>query len=389
MQNEAECPSSHFHTLFDQAKYQVDDYSVTTEDGYVLKIWRIRLKQNLLQQLPNAFKNNINQPVMMQHGASMAADNWFINGEDKSLGFYLVNKGYDVWAGSNRGTKDCKTHINKNITSKEFYDFSFQEMGWFDLPAFYKLVLAQYNNQTKVIYVGHSQGTSQFMSAALDESTKKMVKDNTKKFIAIAPIAILTEMKEKAISVFKTKVVEVLEKFGVYELLSSGCGSPDYWPYKRLNQFCSYFRTACKPLVNALGGDPAIHNIFGRIDIMLSYYPSGYSIKSALHYEQLVYAKDSEGNSLFQAWDYGEKGNMEHYGQKTPIIWSFADWDIDTAFIAGDQDSLATPDNIAKLLQKIDKKYYTFSNIPGWGHTTPIIPLNPQPLYDLVDKALE
>jgi len=149
----------------------------------------VSLQQSLLEKLPDKYRNNIGKPIMLQHGLSGAADSWFMNGINKSIGFYLVNKGYDVWVGSNRGTKDCKSHINKNITKSEFYDYSFQEMGWFDLPEFYKLILAHYNsNKTEIIYIGHSQGTSQFFVAAMDESTKNLIKSSTKKLIAISPI---------------------------------------------------------------------------------------------------------------------------------------------------------------------------------------------------------
>lgn len=155
-----------------------------------------------------------------------------MNGEDKSPGFFLVNKGYDVWAGSNRGTKDCKSHTNKNITKSEFYAFSFQQMGLFDLPAFYKLILSKYNdNTTKIIYIGHSQGTTQFFAAVADESTKKWVRSHTKKFIALAPIAYMTEIKDKEylfLSKYVKQIEEMAKTAGVNNIMNFGCYKEDW-----------------------------------------------------------------------------------------------------------------------------------------------------------------
>merc|ERR1719498_2168925 len=108
-----------------------------------------------------------------------------------------------------------------------------------------------------------------------------------------------------------------------------------------------------------------------------------------VHFGQLITAEDVKGNPLFSAYDFGEQENIKHYGQKRPPIWSFDDWNIDTTIIGGDKDLLSTPENIAEILKRIEKKYYTYHNIPNWSHDTPIIPKDPQPLYELIDKALK
>ena len=48
----------------------------------------------------------------------------------------MAREGYDVWVGNNRG--NLYTHENNKIdpikNSKEFHDFSFQDLGKYDLP---------------------------------------------------------------------------------------------------------------------------------------------------------------------------------------------------------------------------------------------------------------
>jgi len=123
------------------------------------------LSESALATLDAKYHKNLGQPVMLQHGLSNSADNWFLNGEDGSLGFHLVNQGYDVWLGNNRGVKYSKTHTNLTITDYVYWQFSFDQMAEYDLPAFYKRILIDYPARTKIIYMGHSEGTSQMFAA--------------------------------------------------------------------------------------------------------------------------------------------------------------------------------------------------------------------------------
>lgn len=100
------------------------------------------------------------KPVILQHGLLDSSDTWIINDEDKAPGFMLANRGYDVWFGNSRGNKHSRNHTKYNPDkNKEFWEFTFQHMADYDLPAIFKHV----NSITgqKVNYIGHSQGTIQ------------------------------------------------------------------------------------------------------------------------------------------------------------------------------------------------------------------------------------
>ena len=60
-----------------------------------------------------------------------------MNGKNESIGFILADKGYDVWFGNSRGNIHSLKHIKYDHEKdlKEFWDFSFEEIGLYDLPA--------------------------------------------------------------------------------------------------------------------------------------------------------------------------------------------------------------------------------------------------------------
>jgi len=132
---------------------------VQTEDGYLLTVFRIQAKGSVIKE---GLK-----PVFFQHGLLDCSDGWIINDEFRAPAFMMANRGYDIWLGNSRGNKYSRKHIKYNPDKdKEFWQFTFQHMGQYDVPAYFKYV----NNATgqKMHYIGHSQGTIQ-MHVALSQ----------------------------------------------------------------------------------------------------------------------------------------------------------------------------------------------------------------------------
>lgn len=90
---------------------------------------------------------------------------WVINSPDLAPAFVLANAGYDVWLGNNRGTVFGQKHVSKDSKSKEFWDFTWEEMGTNDLPAFIDKILAE-TGASRVNYMAHSEGTTQLLAGA-------------------------------------------------------------------------------------------------------------------------------------------------------------------------------------------------------------------------------
>lgn len=73
----------------------------------------------------------------------------------------LAEQYYDVWVGNNRGNvygrRNKKYDAAKN--SKEFFDYSFYENGYYDTRTQVEYALSA-TGHSKLTYVGHSQGTT-------------------------------------------------------------------------------------------------------------------------------------------------------------------------------------------------------------------------------------
>lgn len=78
------------------------------------------------------------------------------------LGYILADAGYDVWMGNTRGNDYSRNHTTLNPDlHPAFWDFTFHEIGIYDLPAIIDYILEKTNNNG-VYYCGHSQGSTSF-----------------------------------------------------------------------------------------------------------------------------------------------------------------------------------------------------------------------------------
>jgi lysosomal acid lipase/cholesteryl ester hydrolase len=151
--NLAFCQSDDALQLIKTAGYKGAAYRVVTEDGYVLKVHRVK-PTNGVSSKP---------PVFLQHGLFVASSDYLITGKKIALAYLLSDNGYDVWMGNVRGNKYSSKHKTLSTRSTEFWNFSFHEMGYYDMPAMFDLMMNT-TGASKAFLVGHSQGTSALMS---------------------------------------------------------------------------------------------------------------------------------------------------------------------------------------------------------------------------------
>lgn len=341
--------------------YPLESYKVVTEDGYILRLFRLQAKGTQI--------TNGKPAVIIQHGVFDSSDNFVANHDDHSISFYLANRGYDVWVSNSRGNKYSRAHATLKPSQKEFWDFSFQEMGDYDIKANIDFILRQ-TGQSKVTYIGHSQGTTQ-MFAGLTSRASAYLNSKVKKFIALAPVVLPRSCSSPIISQLAADpfLAKALTTLGVTEVLGGGCSRMD--PIKwATSQMCKMATSACQLLMSLTDGSPWYNN--GALMSTLPYhFPSGSSTRSLIHYQQLMNLKDN-GNPKFQMYDYGLVRNMQVYNSQTPPVFDFGKIKIPVSLHVGMQDKLGTvADNniLAQQLKAkgVNTKMYTYDNC---GHAT-------------------
>lgn len=93
------------------------------------------------------------------HGILSSSDCWILNGADNSMAYILSNAGYDVWLGNARGNTYSKDHAKLSSWFSTFWDFSWDEIAMYDLPAMFDYV-RYFTGAERLHYVAHSQGTT-------------------------------------------------------------------------------------------------------------------------------------------------------------------------------------------------------------------------------------
>lgn len=178
----------------------METHTVQTEDGYLLDIHRIPNGKGKHQNTNNknqyffAEKNttNINKPVVhLQHALECASDFWLLNLPNQSTGFAFADAGFDVWLGNVRGNRYGRKHVNYTTNDSDFWRFTFDEMQEYDLPAMFNYI-QNITNQSKINYIGHSQGTL-IMFAKL--ATEPSFAERVENFFAYAQVTSTTYIK--------------------------------------------------------------------------------------------------------------------------------------------------------------------------------------------------
>lgn len=305
--------------------YTVEKHEVTTEDGYLLTMFRI----------PS------NGPaVFLMHGLLGSADDYILAGPGSGLAYLLADQGYDVWMGNARGCKHSRRHLSLNPSEALFWDFSWHEIGIYDLPAMIDFVLRKRNLES-LKYIGYSQGTTAFFVMT---SEKPEYNAKISVMVALSPVAFMSKVRSPIVRLLSpgTSILHRISKsLGLYEFL------PD-------NKAIS----ALKLLTCGTGPIQAIicSNIlfifagydFGQLNVtnlpmIFGHLPSGASMKQFVHYGQGLLTED------FRKFDYGSEKNMKKYGIKVAPRYALDKIEAPVCLFYSEADWLAHPSDVEHL----------------------------------------
>uniref|UniRef100_A0A182IQC4 Lipase n=1 Tax=Anopheles atroparvus TaxID=41427 RepID=A0A182IQC4_ANOAO len=318
--------------------YSTEMHHIHTEDGYILELHRIRASPSFGRADPS------NLPVLLMHGLMGSSADWILIGPEDSLPYLLSDRGHDVWLGNTRGNRYSRNHSRLSTEEREFWDFSFHELGLYDLPAMVDHVLEQ-TGARRLHYIAHSQGTSMFfvLNALRPEYAGKF-----QLMQALAPAAFVTHLKHPFLRFLvehQAVATFVLESLGVVEVKPF----PNDWT-RLVDALCPDFlnRALCLDAMHSLTGSKYPHLSVNGYRMVWHHVPAGCSVKQWAHFGQLV----TSGH--FRPYDYGPERNRARYaGQSAPPDYDLARVTVPVVIYYGLADELTHPADVELLAEKL------------------------------------
>ncbi|KAF3073063.1 hypothetical protein CFAM422_004635 [Trichoderma lentiforme] len=333
--------------------YEAEEHIVQTKDGYLLGLHRLQWRRGEEGQRVNCGRNSAKKRVAyLHHGLLMNSEVWVcLTDEQRCLPFELVERGFDVWFGNNRGNKYSKKSIHSSPTSVEFWDFSIDEFAFHDIPNSIEYIL-ETTGQESLSYIGFSQGTAQaFAALAIHPKLNQQVNV----FIALAPAMAPAGLSNGVVdSLVKASPSVLYLMFGRRSILSSA----------------TMWETLLYPPLFCRLIDMGLSFLFGwrakniSTSQKLAAYPHLYSFtstKSVVHWFQII------RNKCFQMYDddvyqpmslassskYSKVAKYPTRNIKTPVV-----------LVYGGSDSLV---DIKSMLKELPRQTVA-TEIPHYEH---------------------
>ncbi|XP_026810356.1 gastric triacylglycerol lipase-like [Rhopalosiphum maidis] len=319
--------------------YPSETHILDTKDGYLLEVHRIPHGK-----ITKQFRNF---PVFLQHGIVASSADWIINGPAKALAYQLADNGFDVWLGNSRGNTYSRTHKSLSPDNEEFWNFSFHEMGIYDLPATIDYILER-TNRSQLYYIGHSMGSCMFfvMCSVRPEYNYKI-----RAQISLAPVAYVHHMT----SVLNSLVPYANQIQKASNWVSKGAFLPQNAASKLVNKYLcgddAMNSALCKKyIVYKMFGEDSVQFDMTLLPIILGHNPAGTSVKTLLHFAQEITTKN------FQQFDFGIEKNFEVYNCSHPPKYNLSNVIAPIAFYYAKNDILADPIDVVELYSRLPNR---------------------------------
>ncbi|XP_061491390.1 lipase member M-like isoform X2 [Rhineura floridana] len=303
--------------------YPYEEHDVLTEDGYYLKANRIPFGIH--------GKTGPKPVVLLVHGVTVEGRCWIANLPNNSLGFVLADAGYDVWILNNRGTTWSRRHKNLSVDQEEFWNFSFHEMGIYDIPATINFIL-QKTQQDGLYYIGHSQGGAIGLVAF---SSMPQLAEKVKLFMGLAPAYTIVDTKGPLKVILSLPEETIRHIWGKKEFCVLNNSM------KKISaNLCSFpvQDKICLQIVSLIAGCNEKNLNVSRVDVYARIYP-----------------------------DYTSVKDIVHWSQDKPPFYKIEAMVVRTAIWNGGNDIIVGPKNIEQLLSQVPNLVF-YKYLSDWNH---------------------
>lgn len=323
----------------EEKKYPYENHTIVTEDGYRLLLVRIKNNQN------ESSTNKTKPPILFVHGFACSFYDYLVAGPGISFGFKALEEGYDVFLINTRGSRWSRSHttLDPDKDAKQFFNFSFHELGLYDLTATIDYI-TNLTESSAVSYVAHSQGTAAFLAMT---STRPEYNEKIRLAVLLAPVSFLdhsTFLPQAIFMHFPFLVEAVFNTLHIYEALQystllSNTARVICSPH-------SILLPACKILFYDLVG-PSTQINDTMVSAYLTNFPAGSAIKQFLHFLKNGKSK------RFQFYDYGSQGNLAQYGRSVPPSYNLSAITCPVALYYGADDAITNVKDAARLASSL------------------------------------
>ncbi|GJT03400.1 AB-hydrolase lipase domain-containing protein [Tanacetum coccineum] len=330
--------------------YPYEAINVVTADGYVL----------LLERIP---RRDARKVVYLQHGVFDSSMGWVSNGVVGSPAFAAFDQGYDVYLGNFRGLVS-REHVNKNISSRDYWRYSINENGIEDIPAMIDKIHEVKTSELKSLSEPETEDTN------TEQPYKLCSICHSLGGAAILMYIITRRIEQKPHRISR---LILLSPAGFHHDSTLVLTSLEYlllWFAPILQYFVPAFYVPTRffrMLLNKLARD--FHNypaVGGVVQTLIGYLLGGdssnwvgvmglphynmndmpgVSFRIALHLAQMKHAR------RFRMFDYGSpSANMQIYGSPEPLDLGeyYGLIDIPVDVVAGKKDKVIRPSMVRK-----------------------------------------
>jgi len=336
-----------------------DSHNVITQDGYILSVWHISKR-------PYANR----PPVLLMHGLMDNGFSWLFKVWERNIVAVLLEGGFDVWIGNNRGNIHSLQHVNSSEynwreISGKFWDFCLDEFAAYDFPAMVNYII-DYTGYSKIHYIGHSQGTTQFfIKGALDI---EFINQKIASFVGLGPVLFPIPLNQDKIP---ANFTHKMDEIGAYLLdqirrhwLKNMWVIPGMLPLN--SWFVRNFPQVMVWIVRAICGPTQNQTMdTTRLGVGAMSEPGGTSMQDLTHWAQL---NIKPGLRMF---DFGREENIEHYGIDQPPVYKHENLKRIKApmfFAIGMKDTLVMTTGWKDMLNFWPKSMYEYKQFEDYGH---------------------
>ncbi|KYQ55059.1 Lipase 3 [Trachymyrmex zeteki] len=326
--------------------YNGEVHEVITSDGYILELHRITGRNNF-----NNSCTRVQKPVaFVMHGLLCSSACFIVSGPEKGLAFVLADAGYDVWLGNARGNVYSRKHKLPTIRKELYWDFSWHEIGVYDLPAMIDYIVKT-TGREKMFYLGHSQGTTVFfvMSTELPEYQHKI-----QAMFALAPVAYCGRMRNpifQFLARFSDPLDELFKLIGIYEFAPTDEIMKQF--QKMVCAEDAITQPLCANVLFLISGFDKDQFDTTLLPLILEHVPAGAATKQIMHYAQLIKSGSIITSEKFRQYDYSLITNLIKYGTFRPPKYDLRKIKVPVSLHYGANDWLAHVDDVDQLEKEL------------------------------------